>query len=706
MNSAASRLSNLTLSHVYRQRENNIAKEFYLPCFEIAERYDRAVGFFSSSIYVLAWPSLRAFIENQGKIRLICSHVLSGKDAEAFEEGYGAIDKDESLKSLRGEIRRLLDDPYLNKPTRVLATLVALGRLEFKVAFVGPKADPRSRKLFHDKVGIFSDRSGGSVVFKGSMNETWAALSPDGNIESVDVYVSWGGERDALRVEDETRYFNTLWNNKYPDVDVRDFPQVAREELLNSADPSNWEHLVREICSEIELAAELSPDRGPRARTPLRHQVLALDNWTKNGRRGILKHATGSGKTFTALCAMNEAISRGEVPVILVPSAILMDQWEREVRQTFQSRGVQVLTCDARSPEWRASLGPWTRPGSDARVVIASMATATTEDFLNRLRQGQHLFLVADEVHALGSSGRRNILGAEFGSRLGLSATPERAGDPEGTAAVFAYFGGTVPPEYTLRDAINDHILVPYSYKVHRVALTTEEQEEWNTLTTRIQQLYAQNMAIGGDSAISSIRMRQLQLRRARIVKNATRKVGLARDVLLRHYRPGQRWLVYCDTQEQLNEVLFTVRAANIPAAEYHSSMLSDRSAVIAYLEAIGGVVVSIKCLDEGVDIPAVDHALILASSRNPREFIQRRGRVLRRSDNKTLAVIHDAIVVPNLENGTDVSDRMTFGELARAIQFGKDAINPACVTEIERIGKRSWPKCTIINRCWSGGFR
>jgi len=605
-------------------------------------------------------------------------------------EGHAAVDENEVGIQLRDEVRRLLASPSLSKPTRVLAALVATGALSIKIAFVSRDSDPRSQRIFHDKLGIFRDSAGHVVVFKGSMNETWTGLSADGNLESVDVFVSWGGEREAVRVDDESRYFEDLWVDRYPSVSVRAFPDVAKQELVDSADPKNWPQILDEICSEIELAGELSPDRKAGGRVPRPHQVQALQIWNDRGRRGILEHATGSGKTFTALCAMRDALGRGETPVVLVPSDLLVRQWLREVHATFDEQGAEVLVCDGRMPGWRSLLGAWTRRGGDPRVIVASMATAATDDFLSRVRGGDHLFLIADEVHALGSARRQAIFQLNTGPRLGLSATPRRAGDAAGTQAILDYFHGIVPPPFTLRDAIEAGTLSPYFYTVHTVPLSADEQRDWDELTDRIRQTYAQGADRLAAVGEFSDRIRYLLLARARITKRAAGKVPLAEQIVRGEYKRGQRWIVYCDSLVQLQAVTGRLRDAGLDAAEYHSGLPDPhRVATLTQFEALGGLLVAIKCLDEGVDIPSVDHALILASSKNPREFVQRRGRVLRTHPGKHFASIHDAIVIPNGPKDDDLGNRLLVGELARAIEFGRGALNPSCVTDIELIANR-----------------
>lgn len=682
------RLRALPLKAAYHKGSDNIAADFYLPCMAAAQRYDRAVGFFNSAIYAIAWPSLRDFVAREGRMRIICSPVLLPADVEALTQGYLEKVERDAAERLRAEVAKLICDPFLQKPAAVLASLVALGVLELRVAFLG---SPGSRRLFHDKVGIFTDAPGDSVVFKGSMNETWSGLSADGNLESVDVFVSWEAPREASRVSQEAQYFEQLWDDRYAGVSVRPFPQVARNELITAADTENWVRLVDEICVEIEAAAKLSADGPtPSHRVPRPHQAKALADWLARGRKGIFEHATGSGKTFTALCSIRDSLTRGEVPLILVPSELLLAQWNSEVRTTLEDVAPQVLLCGGGNTRWRDDglLAPWTRKrdATKPRIVLSTMQTACSPAFRAALEEGEHLFLVADEVHRMGSPEHRTLFTVASGPRLGLSATPQRAGDPDGTNAILDYFGGIIEPSFTLEDAIRAAALTPYFYYVHQLSLTPNEQEAWDQLAAQVGQLYARLKGDSGSDPALAARLRTLLIRRARIVKSAADKIPLAARVLEAHYEPGQKWLVYCDSLAQLREVKTALAGKGLAPTEYHSTMEGNRESTLRYFDANGGALVSIRCLDEGVDIPSVTHALILASSQNPREFIQRRGRILRRAPGKTLAHLHDAIVVPRASANEPPDLSVLENELVRAIEFGKTALNRSATTDLERI--------------------
>jgi superfamily II DNA or RNA helicase len=304
------------------------------------------------------------------------------------------------------------------------------------------------------------------------------------------------------------------------------------------------------------------------------------------------------------------------------------------------------------------------------------MATASSDDFLEFLGQAESPVLIADEAHRIGSPGNRRILESIlFEERLGLSATPERLFDSEGQEALEKAFGTN--PVYNLpigarvkvleddptEAPIIGRFLSKYDYYFEVVRLTPDEQQEWDRRTLEIRRFYAKNRkslehdnwndAIGG-------KLQHLLIQRARILKRAREKVDCACKVVTERYPKNGRWIVYCEDGEQLRSVTDAVRINNrrTPVLTYYSGMNpTDRDRTLQYFEQQPCIIVSIRCLDEGVDIPNIDGALILASSKNPREYIQRRGRVLRKSIGKRKATIVDAIVLPS--KGTEKGENV-----------------------------------------------
>ena len=669
----------------YDKALQDVAGEFYLPCMREARRYDRVSGYFSSAVFAIAWPALKEFVAAGGKMRLICSPIFSGADLGALRQGHAGLSDDDIGNALIKELQVLLASSRSRKPAQVLAGLIAAGIVDLRLAVLSDSTGPGDRRLFHDKVGVFNDGTGDAVGFRGSMNETYLGLAADGNLESIDVFPSWSGGRDELRVLEAQERFERLWRNEVASVRVRPVPEVAAK-VMREAGPEDWEVLVDEVVAEAAVRAATPPA----ARPMHDHQIAALAAWELRHRRGLLEHATGSGKTYTATRAVRTVLTESGTAIVLVPSALLLRQWNAELSQHLADLNPQILLVGDGHDAWRREelLGPWTSPGGNRpRIVVAMMQSAATDAFLSRVTRSDQLLVVADEAHRLGSPTAQSLLTLDAPYRLGLSATPRRAGDAEGTDRLLNYFGGVLAPPYTLSDAIRDRILTPYNFLPHDIALDAAEQATYEDLTRKIRREAGRASAALEDLG-NSDRLRQLAIARARVLKRASGKVLLAVRVLREHWQPGQRWLVYCDGLRQLRQVRASLAQAGLDTLEYHSAMAGDRSATLTELELNGGILVSVRCLDEGVDLPAVSHALILASSRNPREFIQRRGRILRKHHGKTLAYLHDAVVVPaqTSEPPPPGGDRLLMGELQRVMEFARGAANPQVLTQVEAL--------------------
>lgn len=464
-------LAVLDLAAQYRTAAHDLVVHFYAPCLSHAIAYKRAVGFFRSTIFLLVGAATVAFARGGGRIRLICSPALAQEDIDSINEGYAAREQMIEDTIIR-EIEYLLANDASAYRTQVLATLVATQSMDIKLA-----VRPSGFGLYHEKMGIFQDAFGNRVSFIGSANETWSGWHQRGNLESIEVFCTWRGAREAERVEGHDAYFEQLWAGLIPNVEIVSFPAAATRRLCQAS-------LGGLDAVEIE-----SIDESPPRRTPLPHQVDALRAWCRQGRRGVFEHATGSGKTFTALLAIKDHVTRGLPALILVPSRLLLEQWADEVRVEIPDAA--LLLAGAGNDRWRHpgrlraltnasfALGP--------RIVLATMQTAATDDFIRSISAGDHLLVVADEVHQIGSLQNSRILTLSSGPRLGLSATPTRYGDPAGTASLLNYFGPIVPPPVTLFNAIRAGRLVEYEYHPHPVHLSAEEADDWRALTRTIR---------------------------------------------------------------------------------------------------------------------------------------------------------------------------------------------------------------------------
>ena len=663
-------LKDLEILEEYRTGEQDLVESFYKPCVREATVYDRAVGYFRSTVFLLIGPSLIDFARRGGVMRLICSPVLTNEDYLAISDGYRF--RDETLgEALVRDLESLCSDKKLMANTEALATLISLGIISVKIAF-----RPESQGLYHEKIGIFKDNSGNVVSFKGSVNESWNGWHDRGNFESFDTYCSWDGDKERTRVSNSETYFNRLWNGELNAINVVDFPNVAKEKIQTIAKES-IEQIEIEALYEVKnsVAEAATVDK---KRKPLKHQLAAIEAWIKQGRRGVLEHATGSGKTFTALTALKEHLGDDGVAVVLVPDRLLHKQWGEEIKQELPD--ATILKAGDGHNRWRRNriLQKFTQPskGLGQRVVLATMPTARLADFREGLCQGDHLMIVADEVHEIGSNENSKILTIISGPRMGLSATPQRYGDAVGTAKIFDYFGKVVEPPFTLIDAIKAKRLVEYEYHPEPIRLTAEESEAWELATREISLEYARSKRDDGGKPIVSPRLQNMMIQRSRIAKKASAKVPYAVRIVSNNYLEGQSWLVYCEDQFQLGEVMQALRAKGYEPCEYHTNMKGDAAASLDWFKRFGGIMVSIRCLDQGIDIPKISHAVILASSQNPRQFIQRRGRVLRVCPGKYHAVIYDAVVVPICLEQEPGQLSLLKSELQRSIQFSSTAMN------------------------------
>lgn len=655
--------SSLGLDAHYRTGERDPVGGFYQPCLSSAIRYARAVGYFRSSIFSIVGLSFFEFARRGGSARLVCSPSITEDDAQAIASGY--LSRDDAIaQAIERDINELLSDPALRSHTKLLATLIQCGTLDIRLAIRS-----NGTGIYHEKIGIFTDGVGQRVSFLGSANETWSAWHTQGNHESIEVFREWVSSDESERVQTHAAHFERLWTGMVLGVNTVAFPEAQRKKLLATAMNSLDDVDVGFMAEPIALA--------PGRRQPMEHQLVAIAIWETAGRNGVLEHATGSGKTFTAITAIKKHLATDQPVIVLVPSQLLLEQWRREIEEEIPD--ATVLMCGGGHTKWKKNgrLGAHTSPDLGMnRVVLATMQTAATDSFLRGVYGGLHLLIVADEIHQIGSPFNARAMALESGAALGLSATPIRYGDPEGTANIFKRFGPVLPPPITLQDAIDTGRLVNYEYHPHPVHLSEEEAESWKGLTRQIGfELTKSKNAVGGSGGLTE-KAKMLLIQRSRIAKKAQIKPGLAAGVICKAYEEGQRWLVYCEDSDQLAQTMNLLAARGLNPIEYHSSMEGDRPAALEWFTRFGGILVSIKCLDEGIDIPAVSHAFILASSQNPRQFIQRRGRVLRKSKDKLLAVIHDAIVVPVDPKDEPEQISLLKAEMIRAMQFARSAIN------------------------------
>lgn len=647
----------------------DIIAEFFVPALSSSLRYERGVGYFSASWLRLTAQGMVSFAANGGTARWVTSPILAEDDWLALQQGVAA--RHDAV--IRTALERNIDElaRTLEKDTlSALAWMVADEILDFRLAL------PRNKLQggeFHDKFGIFTDAEGHQVSFNGSYNES---VQGTRNYESLRIFSSWNDPFAAL-VQADSERFERLWNNLDPNVQVYTLPDAARANILKlRSEPRPYPVSNRSILTLVVTQPRIPPEITLRD-----YQLDAIDAWFANDCRGLLEMATGTGKTRTSLSAMVRLFERERrlAVVIAVPYQHLVDQWMEDAKEF----GLQPLLAYKKKADWLNKLHQQVLEfNRQDRKIISVITTHTTfidDDFQKAIGKLQSSsLLIADEVHHLGAERSRIALPETLSARLALSATPDRWFDDTGSAALRHYFGDTVF-RFTLSDAINRGILVPYIYYPQLIELTLDEMAEYQQLSDQIARLAA-ILASKQDEGLEQ-RLERLLMQRSRLLNSASEKLT-ALGKLISKTPDAHHTLFYC-SPEQIDQVCHIVGwEAGWKINRFTAEEPNDlRQQLLADFDNRDiQALVAMKCLDEGVDVPSTRTAYILASSSNPREFIQRRGRVLRRAPNKNDATIYDFIVIPPQswysQSSTNSDKSMVERELRRFKEFADSAQN------------------------------
>lgn len=632
-------LIKLDIPFAINTSRNNLIEQFFAPLLKNSVQYDRGVGFFSSGWIKEAFIGMSDFAKNGGKARWVTSPILDKEDWDAILLGNEAKTDEILKKSLLDEVREL--SQAVRQDTLVaLAWMIADGVIEFKLAKPRNKLDHE----YHAKVGVFTDREGNKISFDGSYNDSITGLH---NYESIKVFRSWDNTKGY--VEHEVEHFEIIWNNQDPNIETYSIPEAVKAQILklreNAERPypiPEWVRLkiVRETAGEYRTPYQKIPDT-----VILRdYQTEAIKNWFDNGNKGILEMATGTGKTITALSAAVNLLEKKKnlFTVIICPYIHLAQQWIQEAEK-FGYR--PILVAESKT-KWLEDVQKIVRDFKAGRVEQGSLVT-TNDSFLSVDLQ-EALFpvwdktlVIADEMHHCGSPTFLKNIPYKAPYRLGLSATPVRDYDEEGTEKLLDFFGKIVF-KFSLREAVEQGFLTSYYYYPIPVHMLADEFDEYIKLTQKLNKLHSNPERPISDAAL------KLAIKRARVLNNTQSKVEWIR----KNIPSGEDMeytLFYVGDQifEEVRSLLGYEK--RIPVHEFtHRQSLSQRKELIGKFQNKEiKAFVAMKCLDEGIDIPPTRTAYFLASSSVEREFVQRRGRVLRRSPGKSHAIIYDLISIP-----------------------------------------------------------
>lgn len=666
-------LKDIPIKPIYDSSECSIVNDFLVPVLSNSIEYWRGVGYFSSGWLSLTASGIEHIAEKNGKIRFVVSPLISETDKQAFLLAKEAKENE----ILHGFIRKNISEIASNLKSDLVNTfawLLADGIIEFKFAI--PKGD--SQGDYHDKVGICIDAAQDIVAFHGSFNDTYKGSL---NGEAFSVFQSWeSGQKVYAQIH--FKRLIDLWNNGNAQFDVIPFDEAIKKEFISLR---NAERPYKKSTTD---KSDL-PIRSNEPSNPFvlkQYQEDAIDAWSMNNYKGIFEMATGTGKTITALASILKLFNSKKrlFVVIVVPFIHLLDQWQNNCKKF----NIKTISCSGENQGWQSNLHELLlqfRTGiTKLGCVIVVQNTACSEAFLKKIIEipPSSFMMIADETHYLGARHLQKALFPTATYRLGLSATPERWMDPDGSRILFSYYEKVVY-RITLQDAIANGHLTPYKYNPIIVYLTHQETDKVIDLSRRISKILA-SAASRDDLDEETLELvKQLELNRARIIMQAENKktayVDLLNTLLSESNQSLKDLLVFCapGTHESF---LQQTSSLGIKTHEFvHYLDLKERQRVLgAFSKGEIEALISIKCMDEGVDVPSTQTAIFLASSTNPKEFIQRRGRVLRKYPGKDSAYIYDFIVFPPLDMyfDKDCVNTILRRELPRFADFADGAAN------------------------------
>ena len=689
----------LNIKPCYESGIDDIIEDYYVPVLGKSIHYDRIAGFFSSSSLAVAARGLSDFIQNGGKMRLITSPRLNSDDLEIVKK-IAANSNDLTLTEFGIDTENLANE-FEQNHVKALGWMLSQGLLEMKLAIVlnndGSLCDNETiseKGLFHQKVGILRDQDGNELSFSGSINETAAAWV--NNDEEFKVFKAWTESR--FYYERDKARFEEIWNDQRPNVKVYDLPNAIKDDIVRYSS----DFKVEDISLKKYHLQKLKNYDFKSDKALFFYQADALNKWKSNHYQMLFEMATGSGKTRTAIAGikyLNQS-KRRLITIVSTPQNTLSKQWKTEIdAQKLRFNESEIIDGSIR--KWDALLMKLLYKNgaglADHCIFFTTHATASSEKFINAFKTCLHpcteVLFVGDETHWLGARKLRFAMQDAYKYRIGLSATPSRWFDDEGTSKIVDYYGNE-SFEFTIKDALREynpmtgkHFLVNYNYLIHKVRLNEEESKEYKRISNRIVRLWR----LKGVDDEATEKIERLIEQRANIIKNAENKFDEFKRILseLECFGKIQNLIIFVSPQ-QLNSVIdilnekriichkLTEKEGTRPEKRFNN--LSERESIVSnFKDGTYQALVAIKCMDEGIDIPTAKNGILLASSTNPREYIQRIGRIIRQAPNKVFANLFDICVDTISDVADDMVDmerKIREKEQIRLKEIAENAIN------------------------------
>lgn len=667
----------------YKNGPDNIGRDFVAPCLKQAILYRRGTGFFSSGALQSYASAMEHLISGNVKIEIICSPVVQDNElVKVLEDNQTPEQREKTIKELAdvivlNAIEYSQDNSKRTYKASLLAYMIASGIMEIKFAIPYDIAEMKkwnnesiTNNLYHVKTGYFKLKDNSIVAFDGSFNESDSGHQH--HIEQTQVWRSWYQE-DQERMGDVVEDIDSDWsgNNKF--LKIYNIGGEALE-IIKKCAPLDRPY--QNIAGKKDEKLNKSSIRD--------YQKEALIAWSKNKHQGILALATGTGKTKTSIVAIKgfRQAYKNSLVIVTAPYVPLAKQWLKELN----NQSIATISVFDSKDNWLSRVQNFLQIHNNEKsetiipVLVCVNKTFRSEVFQSLLARlegdGKNRLIVVDECHHFNRIQQIDKLPINFNCRMGLSATPYEPDEPE---VLNKYFGEIVY-SYSIKKAISEGYLTPYEYHPIFVEFTSEEAEKYIE-TIKLMQRTAQNKNNIQDDEFEATSISEID----RLLETIAGKLTKLEEILqktgvmpLTLFYCGEGFVEIDEVKtrqiDTLTRILFQMGwkvgkiTSNETASDRENTLVNFKNKKI-------DAIASMRVLDEGIDVPDCSQAFVLASQRLVRQGVQRRGRILRKSENKIFAKLFDFIII-----GPKLSDRelekLYSRELQRAKMFSEDALN------------------------------
>jgi superfamily II DNA or RNA helicase len=606
------------LKSYYRSGKDNLGSDFFRPCLEHCSAYNRAAGYFTSSV-LKTWASVLPSVLNKKdvNISLIISPKLTQNDLDALKMvSKIQSKKDKTLQEIADNIVldaiKYSDNPdNQNLQLKLLASMIASGRLTLKFAF---PEHVSNAGMYHEKIGVFEFPWGDKLAFTGSANETGSGH--ESNFESIHVFYSWvDGDKDRVKnIESE---LNSTWNDSVSGLKVLSMSN----DVLKKVKAYSYSKKKKEISKEINK---------------WRHQDEAVEGFLKNP-HGILEMATGTGKTRTSLKILSSLIDMNKLRAVIIctEGSDLLNQWYAEVLEwVANQKNTFAVLCHYEKMHQGGSFS------IDPKNKILIVSRKQLDKVFRQLSKNDRseIAIIHDEVHKLGSPSHLKKLKGEhksFDYTLGLSATPDRKYDKEGTKFITDELG-SFKFEFDIKKAIKRGILCEFDYIPLPYQLTEGDRERrknvWKMVGARKRE----------GSPMSE---KEIQIELSKVYKLAEQKPSIFELYFQKNPKVISNTIIFVETMEFGERLLSKIHNAAIRYRTYYKD--DDKINLVKFSNGEIDCLITCHKLSEGIDIKRLENVVLFSSATARLETIQRIGRCLRIDPNnpKKRALVVDFVV-------------------------------------------------------------